>query len=131
MKLMILFVTGLLLISCNNSPLVKNLEGSDSLAVRFNYPGTDSIVKIVETTEPHAIEKLLQFAGAKETDQFKCGYDGKAMFYKKGSLAGDISFNFSADGCHHFLHLAEGKLTATRMNNEAADFLKTLADGKR
>lgn len=131
MKLIIYFVTGLLLISCSNSPLVNNLESSDSLAVRFNHPGTDSIVKVVETTEPHAIQKLLRFADGKKTEQFKCGYDGNIMFYKKGSLAGDISFNFSVDGCHHFLHMTDGKLTATAMNNEATDFLKSLADGKK
>ena len=131
MKLIICFAASLLLFSCSNSPLVNNLEDSDSVAIRFNHPGTKSIIKVVETTEPHAIQKLVQFAGGKETDQFKCGYDGNAMFYKKGSLAGDISFNFSTDGCHHFLHVADGKLTATKMSNEATDFFKNLADGRK
>ena len=131
MKFIVCFITSLVLISCNNSQLVSKLEDSDSIAVRFNQPGTDSIIKVVEATEPHAIQKMLQFADGKKSEQYKCGYDGNIMFYKKGSLAGDISFNFSVEGCHHFIHQADGKLTATKMNNEAADFLKTLADGKR
>ncbi len=130
MKLIICLVTGLALISCGNSPLIKNIDGSDSVAVRFNHPGTDSIVKVVEATQTHAIEKLERFADGKETGQFKCGYDGNMMFYKNGKLAGDISFNYSADDCHHFLHVVDGKLTATAMSNEAADFLRSLANGK-
>ncbi len=131
MKLIVCIASSLLLISCSSSPLVEKIKASDSLAIRFNHPGTDSIVKVVETTEVHAIEKLVRFADEKETEQFKCGYDGNMMFYKKGSLAGDISFNYSSDGCHHFLQMADGKLTATKMSNEAADFLKSLADGRR
>lgn len=121
----------LLLLSCSSSPLVSTLQDSDSIAVRFNHPGTDSIVKVVEATEAHAIQKLVQFADGKETKEFKCGYDGNIMFYKKGSLTGDISFNYTIDGCHHFLYMTEGKLTATKMNNEAVDFLKRLAGGKQ
>ncbi len=127
MKLIIYIIASLLLVSCGSSTLVKNISGSDSVAVRFNHPGTDSIIKVVEATQSHAIDKLLRFADGKETEQFKCGYDGNMMFYKNGSLTGDISFNYSKDGCHHFLHMVDGKLTATAMSNEAADFLKSLA----
>lgn len=131
MKLIISILAGLILLSCGSSPLVKNITGSDSVAVRFNHPGTDSIVKVVEATQSYAIEKLVRFADGKETEQFKCGYDGNMIFYKKGTLTGDISFNFSTDGCHHFLHMADGKLTSTVMSNEAADFLKSLATGSK
>lgn len=102
------------------------MEDSDSIAVRFNHSGTNSIAKVVETTDAHAIQKMLRFADGKKTEEYTCGYDGNIMFFKKGSLAGDISFNFSVDDCHHFLHFAAGKLTATAMSNEAADFLKSL-----
>lgn len=131
MKLIICIITGFILMSCGSSTLVKNMDGSDSVAIRFNHPGTDSIVKVVEATQSHAIEKLVRFADGSETKKHTCGYDGNIMFYKKGILTGDISFNYSADGCHHFLHMADGKLTATAMSNEAADFLKSLADGQR
>ena len=128
MKLILCMAAGLVLISCGNSALVKQIEGSDSVAVRFNQPGTDSIVKVVETTLPHAIEKLVGFVDGRETDKHKCGYNGNMMFYKKGILTGDISFNYTTNNCHHFLHMADGKLTATSLSNEAADFLKHLAE---
>lgn len=131
MKLIIYILTSLFLISCGSSTLVKNIADSDSVAVRFNQPGTDSIVKVVDATQSHAIEKLVLFADGNQTGEFKCGYDGNMMFYKKGNLTGDISFNFSTDGCHHFLHMTNGKLTATKMSNEAADFLNSLAAGRK
>ena len=127
MKRFVSIAAVFLLLSCGNSPLVSKLQDSDSIAIRFNLPGTDSIVKVVETTEPHAIQKLVQFADGKAIKEYKCGYDGNIMFYKKGRLAGDISFNYTVDDCHHFLHMADGKFTATKMNNEAADFLESLA----
>ncbi len=129
MKLILCISTCFLIISCGSSTLVKNIDGSDRVAVRFNHPGTDSIIKVVEATQSHAIEKLVRFADGNETEQFKCGYDGNMMFYKNGKLTGDITFNYTADGCHHFLHMADGKLTATAMSNEAADFLRSLANG--
>lgn len=131
MKLILCIITGLVLISCGSSTLVKNIDGSDSVAVRFNHPGTDSIVKVVEATQLHAIEKLVRFADGKETEKHKCGYDGNMMFYKNGTLTGDILFNYATDDCHHFLHMVDGKLTATGMSNEAADFLKSLSTGSK
>lgn len=131
MKLILSIAAALVLISCGNSALVKQIEGSDSVAVRFNYPGTDSIVKVVETTLPHAIEKLVGFVDSKETGKHNCGYNGNIMFYKKGMLTGDISFNYTTNNCHHFLHMADGKLSATSLSNEAAHFLKRLAEDNR
>jgi hypothetical protein len=127
MKLIIAFAAAIFFISCSNSPLVSQLEDSDSVAVKFTAPGSGSVIKEVGTSEPYAIKDLLRFAGSQETEQFKCGYDGNILFYKKGNLAGDVSFNYTGDGCQHFLIEANGKLTATKMSNEAIDFLKALA----
>lgn len=131
MKLILCIAVSLLLISCGNSPLVNQLQGSDSLSIRFIKPGTDSIIKVVETNSQYAIKDLMHFANGKETEQFKCGYDGNALFYKKGSLAGEISFNYSGVGCQHFLYMVNGKLIATKMNNQAIDFFKALAASKK
>lgn len=128
MKPILLFAAAILLISCSNSPLVSHLEDSDSLVVKFNQRGDSLQTTATSTTEPHAIQTMLQFADGAETEQFKCGYDGNILFYKKGSLAADISFNFTGDGCHHFLHQANGKLVATKMNNQAVDFLISLVN---
>jgi hypothetical protein len=131
MKLIPYFAAVLLFISCGHSPLVSQLEGSDSIAISFTQPATGAVIKTVATAAPYAIKDLLRFADSEETEQYKCGYDGNILFYKKGSLAGDVSFNYTGDGCHHFLLLANGKLTATKMSYEAVDFLKALAVGEK
>jgi hypothetical protein len=131
MKGIFCIATVVFLISCSNSPLVNQLQCSDSLAIRFIKPGTDSVIKTVASTSSYAIKDLIRFADSEQTNQYKCGYDGNASFYKKGSLAGDITFNYSGDGCQHFLYLANGKLISTKMSYEAIDFLKALAAGNK
>ena len=124
----ILFAAVLLLASCSNSPLVSHLQDSDSLVVNFTQRGDSSKTRTSSTTETHAIQTMLQFTDGEKTEEFKCGYDGNILFYKKGTLAADIAFNFTGDGCHHFLHDVNGKLVATKMSNEAVDFLISLAN---
>ncbi len=120
-----------LLISCSSkSAISKKLNGSDSLVINFNTPQTNNIEKTVTTTERNAIKKLTQYVDSKTAEAYKCGYDGNLLFYKQGPLVGDISFNYSGEGCHHFIQLIDDKLTPTAMSNEAADFLKSLAEGK-
>jgi hypothetical protein len=131
MKLIYLIMAILFAGSCiNNSAISKQLSGSDSLVINFNKPQSDSIDKTMTTTERKAIKKLAGFVDNKTTEAFKCGYDGNLLFYKQGKLAGDVSINFSGDGCRHFIQLVNDKLTSTAMSNEAAAFLKSLADGK-
>ena len=84
----------------------------------------------MSTTEDKAIKKLMGFVDSKTSEAYKCGYDGNLMFYKKGNLVGDVSFNYSGDGCHHFIMLLNDELAPTAMSNEAADFLKSLGEGK-
>jgi hypothetical protein len=131
MKGIFCIATVVFLISCSSSPLVNQLQGSDSLSISFIKPGTDSVIKTVASISSYAIKDLLRFADSEQTNQYKCGYDGKAFFYKKGKLAGDIIFNYSGNGCQHFLYLANGKLISTKMSYEAIDFLKALAIGSR
>ncbi len=128
MKGILFFAAAILLFSCSNSALVSHLEDSDSLVVKFNERGDSLQTRATSTTETHAIQTMLQFTDGEETEQFKCGYDGNILFYKKGNLAADISFNFMGDGCHHFLHAVKGKLVATKMSNEGVDFLIALAN---
>lgn len=117
--------------ACQDPSIVnKQLSGSDSLQINFNEPGTNNLVKTVSTTEQNAIEKLVRFVDSKTAEAYKCGYDGNLMFYKGGTLLGDVAFNYSGDGCHHFVQEINGELASTAMNNEAANFLKSLAEGK-
>ena len=128
MKLILFFAAAILLISCSNSALVSHLEDCDSLVVKFNQRGDSLETRATNTTETHAIQTMLQFTDGEKTEQFKCGQDGNILFYKKGSLAADISFNFSVDGCYHFLHQVNKKTVATKMSNEGVDFLIALAN---
>jgi hypothetical protein len=124
-------VSILLLTSCtDNNTVSKQLSGSDSLVINFNIPQTDSIAKTMTTTEISAIKKMMKYVGGKTSEAYKCGYDGNLMFYKKGVLAGDIAFNYSGEGCQHFIQIAGDKLSPTAMSTEAANFLKSLAEGK-
>ena len=117
MKPIVFFATLVLLVSCSNSPLVSHLQDSDSLVVKFTQHEDSSTTRTITTTEDPAIQTMLQFTDGEKTEEFKCGYDGNILFYKKGVLAADIAFNFTGDGCHHFLHDVNGKLVATKMNN--------------
>ncbi|MBC7873846.1 MAG: hypothetical protein H7Y01_07620 [Ferruginibacter sp.] len=131
MKILFFPVLLLFLSACSGgSAGNEQLSGCDSLVVYFNTPLTDSVEKIVTTTEKKAIKKLAGFVNGKPSEAYKCGYDGNLMFYSQGSLKGDVSFNYSGDSCRHFMMMIENKLTPTTMSNEAADFLKSLAEGK-
>jgi len=119
------------LISCGSQSAISNkLDGSDSLVINFNTPQTNNIEKTVTTTERNAIKKLMQYIDSKTAEAYKCGYDGNLIFYRHGAFVGDVSFNYSGDGCHHFIMMVDGKLTPIVLSNEAADFLKSLAEGK-
>lgn len=125
-----LIILIILFASCSGkSGISKQIDGSDSLVIHFNAPHTNNIIKSVTTTETNAIKKLIHFTDGKYFRIVKCGYDGNLLFYKKGNLSGDISFNYTTDSCRHFIFLIDKKLTATTMSNEAADFLKSLAEG--
>lgn len=129
----IVFVIAVVVLaSCSHSGSVisKQLAGTDSLVINFNAPQSTNIQSTLTTTEKKAIKKLADYIGNKTSPAFKCGYDGNLLFYKEGVLIGDVSFNYSGDGCHHFIMLVNGELTPTAMSNEAADFIKSLAQGK-
>jgi len=128
--ILLLFLSSFIFLSCGSSSLSRKLKGSDSLVINFNYPNTDSVVQTVNTTERKAIRRLLQFVDSKETEQYKCGYDGTMTFFIQGKLVLPVVFKYSEEDCRHFLFDEDNKLRSTKMSNEAADFLKSLAEGK-
>lgn len=132
MRIILSLIILIILAACGGSGSAtgKQLSGSDSLVINFNTPQTSNIAKTVNTTDSRAIKKLINYVDGKTADSYKCGYDGNLMFYKKGMLLGDVSFNYSMDSCRHFIQMNDDKLNLTVMSNEAADFLKSLAEGK-
>jgi hypothetical protein len=128
----IFFYSFIVLISagCKNSPVSKKLSGSDSLVITFNIPNSDSIIKTVSTRENNAIDKVVGFIDGKPAKEFNCGYDGNLIFFSKGQVLLPVVFKYKEADCRHFLFELDGKLMSIKMNNEAADFLESLGEGK-
>jgi len=122
----------LILTACSNPSAIKEqLSGSDSLVVQFNIPGTDTIQNTLIATDRNAINELIGFIDSKRNSVHVCRYDGNLMFYKKGNLTGDVSFNYSTDSCQYFIQVINGEASATKMSNKASDFLKGLSNGQK
>ena len=130
MRYLLLPILSFCLFSCNQSAIKKQLSGADSLVINFNEPQTNMIKKTVTTAEGNAINRLSEFVDAKKSELYKCGYDGNMIFFANGEKKMDISFQYSNDSCRHFVFDINGELKATKMSNEAADFLKSLAEGR-
>lgn len=130
MRGFLFLVLSIVLFSCKQSAIGKQLSGADSLVINFNDPQTNMIKKTVATAESNAINRLSEFVDAKKSELYKCGYDGNMIFYAKGEKKMDISFKYTIDSCRHFIFDMNGELKTTMMSNEAADFLKSLAEGR-
>jgi hypothetical protein len=115
--------------SCKQSAIEKSFSSADSLVIHFKDEQAGIVTKTVETTEAPALRRMTQFIDAPETEQFKCGYDGKMFFFRKGERMQEVDFKMKNDSCRHFSFLLDGKLISTKMNNEAADFLDALEKG--
>ena len=115
--------------SCKQSAIEQNFSSADSLVIHFKDEQAGIVTKTVEATEARALRRMIEFIDAPETEQFKCGYDGKMFFFRKGERMQEVDFKMKIDSCRHFSFLLDGKLMSTKMNNEAADFLDALEKG--
>jgi len=114
---------------CKQSATRQSFSSADSLVIHFKDEQTAVVTKTVQTTESNAINKMIDFIDAKETEQFKCGYDGKMFFFQKGEKIQEVDFKMKNDSCNHFAFLLNGIMISTKMNNEAVDFLDALEKG--
>ncbi|HKC35795.1 MAG TPA: hypothetical protein VKB95_07020 [Chitinophagaceae bacterium] len=115
--------------ACKQSPIRQSFSSTDSLVIHFKDEQAGTVTKTVQTAESNAINRMIDFIDAKETVQFKCGNDGKMFFYNKGQKIQEVDFKMKNDSCNHFAFLINGKLTSTKMSNEAIDFLNALEQG--
>ena len=122
--IMIMILTG-----CKQSAIKQSFSSADSLVIHFKNEQAGIITKTVQTAESKAINRMIEFIDTKETEQFKCGYDGKMFFYDKGQKIQEVDFKMKNDSCNHFSFLLNGKMISTKMNNEAVDFLDALEKG--
>ena len=129
MRTIVLAAVVILFTACSNSNN-NSLAASDSLVIQFKSIQSGDIIKTVSTRDEKAIGKLTDFIENDESKQYQCPQEGVLLFYIKGMLVGDVSFNYSDKDCRHFLQV-DGELPKpTKMNDEAAAFLKGLAEGK-
>jgi hypothetical protein len=129
MRLIIFLFLMMTLDSCKPSAISQQLSTSDSLIIQFfNEDGV--IYKAVTSTEKTAIRKLIYFVDASPSAAFKCGYDGRLIFFTQEKELQRIEFKNKEKGCRHFSFLLNGKIMNNEMSNEAADFLMSLETGK-
>jgi len=128
-KILPAFIMIMTVAGCKQSAIKQSFSSADSLVIHFKDEQTAVVTKTVQTTESNAINRMIDFIDAKETEQFKCGYDGKMFFYQKGEKIQEVDFKMKNDSCNHFAFLLNGKLLSTKMNNEAVDFLDALEKG--
>jgi hypothetical protein len=129
MKFFFIFILPLVFISCKQSVIKQSFSSADSLVIHFKDDAAEIVTKTVQTAESKAINRIIEFIDAKETEQFKCGYDGKMFFYSKGQQIQEVDFKMKSDSCNHFVFLLNGKLTSTKMSDEAVDFFDALEKG--
>ena len=122
--IMIMTVTG-----CKQSAIKQSFSSADSLVIHFKDEQAGVVTKTVQTTESNAMNRLIEFIDSKETEQFKCGYDGKMFFYHNGQEIQEVDFKMKNDSCNHFAFLVNGNLMSTKMSGEAIDFLNALEQG--
>ena len=129
MKSYLLIVLVILFCSCDQSAIKQNFSSADSLVIHFKDEQAGVVTKTVQTSESKAINRMIDFIDAKETEQFNCGYDGKMFFYNKGQKIQELDFKMKNDSCNHFAFLLNGNLLSTKMSGEAIDFLNALEQG--
>ena len=128
-KILIYLLAIFFLSACKQSAIKQSFSSTDSLVIHFKDEQAGTVTKTVQTAESNAINRMIDFIDAKETEKFKCGYDGKMFFYNKGQKIQEVDFKMKDDSCNHFAFLVDGKLTSTKMSNEAIDFLNALEQG--
>jgi len=115
--------------SCKQSAIKQSFSSADSLVIHFKDEQAGVVTKTVQTAESKAINRMIDFIDAKETEQFNCGYDGKMFFYNKGQKIQEVDFKMKNDSCNHFFFLLNENKVSTKMSGEAIDFLNALEQG--
>jgi len=129
MRNILFFILLISFCSCQQSAIKQSFSSADSLVIHFKDEQAGVVTKTVQTTESNAMNRLIEFIDSKETEQFKCGYDGKMFFYHNGQEIQEVDFKMKNDSCNHFVFRLNGNLVRTKMNSEAVDFLDALEKG--
>src|SRR5512139_447543 len=110
MKYFLFIPLSLAICSCKQSAVKQSFSSADSLVIHFKDEQAGAVTKTVQTAESKAINRVIEFIDGKETELFKCGYDGKMFFYDNGKQIQEVDFKMKNDSCNHFAFLLNGKL---------------------
>lgn len=87
----------------------------------------DTVVAVKIIRDKMTINELANvIASKKSSDNFNCGYDGSLHFFKMNRVIQDIDFKMNDADCMHFSFSQDGKLTATKLSQEAKHLLESL-----
>ena len=128
-KILPVLITIIVVTGCKQSAIKQSFSSTDSLVIHFKDEQAGVVTKTVQTAESKAINRMIDFIDAKETEQFNCGYDGKMFFYNKGQKMQEVDFKMKNDSCNHFFFLLNEIRMSTKMSGEAIDFLNALEQG--
>ena len=108
----LLLICGLIFLfsSCKQSAIKQSFSAADSVVVHFKDEQAGIITKTVQTAEANAINRIVEFIDAKETEEFKCGYDGKIFFFNKGQRLQEVDFKMKDAACNHFVFFIEREI---------------------
>ena len=126
---LVIALVAILFCSCRQSAIKQSFSTADSVIIHFKDEQAGVITKTVQTAETKAINRIIEFMDATETEQFKCGYDGKMFFYDDDKQIQEVDFKMKDPTCNHFAFLINGKIISTKMSDEAIDFLDALEKG--
>jgi len=124
-----LFFTILVFSSCRQSAISTAFSTADSLVIYFKNEQQGKITRTVQTAEAHAIRRVIEFIDGEKSPLYKCGYDGKMYFFKKGEKMQEVDFKMKDAACNHFAFVLNGQLMSTKMSSEAVDFFDALEKG--
>jgi hypothetical protein len=127
--LLLIGISAFIISSCGKSAIRQKLSGADEVVIGFIAQG-DSIGKTVSAAEPGAINRMIDFIEAKESDSVTVTFDGKIIFNKEGKAIQEVRFAYKDESHRNFFYVLDGKQYYTKMNKEAADFFTALATGK-
>lgn len=107
----------------------KQFSNANDLTIYFyTAEGTDSVYRIVHTTDEKAINKLIDFIDKGNVANKNCNYNGRIKFGQGSKDLGTVLFNTVDPACRLFSFTLNGKEKNTNMSNEAADFLIALRE---
>lgn len=110
----------LALCSCNGPNPQTYFGSSTQASIEFYVDGVTTLqVEVITDTEE--IKKLASFISKERTEYFKCGYDGRIVFTRKGKPEA-VNFNMNPD-CQHFSYIIDEELFCRKMTPEGLDYL--------